>query len=250
MRVDVGTSGYGYKEWKGSFYPADLKDRQMLSYYARKLSTVEINYTFRRMPTEALLAKWAGDVPEGFTFVLKAPERITHRAKLEGAREPTEHFVRVARTLGGKLGAVLFQLPPHAKKNVAVLTTFLDELRAMDAPPAAFEFRHPSWLDADALDALRAHGAALCMAETDEATAGDGDLDAPLVATASWSYLRLRRTDYNDAELEAWAKRVRAQPWERAFVFLKHEDEGKAGAFALEIEEDPRAVTHRLERPW
>ncbi len=234
MRVDVGTSGYGYKEWKGSFYPADLRDAKMLAYYATKLTTVEINYTFRRMPTEALLAKWAGDVPADFTFVLKAPERITHRARLRDAREPTETFVRVAKTLGPRLGAVLFQLPPNAKKDVAVLDAFLADLAAMGGPRAAFEFRHPSWLEEDALACLRARGAALCMAETDDSAASD-DLGAPIVSTADWGYLRLRRTDYSDAELRAWTKRVRAQPWERAFVFLKHEDEGKGGAFAVKL---------------
>jgi uncharacterized protein YecE (DUF72 family) len=235
MRIDVGTSGYGYKEWKGSFYPADLKDAKMLAYYATKLSTVEINYTFRRMPTESLLTKWAGDVPGGFTFVLKAPERITHRAKLKDAGESTAMFVNTARTMGEKLGALLFQLPPYFKKDTAVLRAFLGELKDLGAPRAAFEFRHPSWLEDDVLAALEEHGAALCMAETDETVAGTDDLDAPLITTAAWSYLRLRRTDYTDAELEAWAKRVKAQPWERAFVFMKHEDEGKAGAFALKL---------------
>ena len=211
----------------------------MLAFYATKLPrTVEINYTFRRLPTEeALLTKWGNDVPDDFTFVLKAPEKITHRAKLKDAREVTEHFVNVARTLGPKLGALLFQLPPHAKKDVGVLATFLADLRAMSGPRAAFEFRHPSWHEPDALACLKEHGAALCMAETDDTAAGADDLEAPLVATASWSYLRLRRTDYTVPELEAWAKRVRAQPWERAFVFMKHEDEGKAGAFALKLKE-------------
>jgi uncharacterized protein YecE (DUF72 family) len=235
--IRIGTSGYGYKEWKGSFYPADLKDAKMLAYYATKLATVEINYTFRQMPTEALLTKWAGDVPDDFRFVLKAPERITHRARLKDAREPTEQLVRVSRVMGPKLGALLFQLPPHAKKDVAVLATFLQELRAMNAPPAAFEFRHPSWHEDDALACLREHGAALCMAETDESAVGGDDLEAPLVSTAPWSYLRLRRTNYTASELAAWAQRVRAQPWTHVYVFLKHEDEGKAGAFALKLRE-------------
>jgi uncharacterized protein YecE (DUF72 family) len=207
----------------------------MLAYYATKLSTVEINYTFRRMPTPSLLAKWAGDVPDGFTFVLKAPERITHRAKLKDAREPTQLFVSTARTMGDKLGALLFQLPPYFKKDTGTLRAFLGDLRELGSPRAAFEFRHPSWLEDDVLATLKEHGAALCMAETDETQAGVDDLEAPLVTTATWSYLRLRRTDYSDAELEAWAKRVKAQPWEQAFVFMKHEDEGKAGAFALKL---------------
>ena len=231
----VGTSGYNYPEWKGSVYPSELPTAKMLPYYAERFPTVEINYTFRRMPTEALLTKWGNDVGAGFTFVLKAPERITHRAKLKEAHEATELFVKTSKVLGDKLGALLFQLPPYFKKDVALLASFLSELRAIDAPRAAFEFRHPSWLEDDALAALKEHGAALCMAETDETVAGTDDLDAPLITTTTWSYLRLRRTDYTDAELEAWAKRVKAQPWERAFVFMKHEDEGKAGAFALKL---------------
>jgi uncharacterized protein YecE (DUF72 family) len=197
---------------------------------------VEINYTFRRMPTPKLLEGWASQVahaPE-FTFVLKAPERITHRAKLKDAGETTDAFVSASKTLGPRLGALLFQLPPYAKKDVAVLRTFLTELKE-DAKHAAFEFRHPSWHEDDALAALREHGAALCLAESDDSAAGGDELEAPLVSTADWGYLRLRRTDYSDADLAAWSKRIHAQPWKRVFVFLKHEDEGKGAAFAMKL---------------
>jgi uncharacterized protein YecE (DUF72 family) len=234
MRIDIGTSGYGYKEWIGSFYPEGTKPKGMLAYYATQLPTVEINYTFRRMPTAKLLEGWAGQVPEGFTFVLKAPERITHRAKLKDAGDATQAFVTAAQTLGPRLGALLFQLPPYAKKDVAVLRTFLEGLRG--GPRCAFEFRHPSWLEDDALAALREHGAALCLSESDESAAGD-ELEAPLVSTADWGYLRLRRTDYSDADLAAWGTRLRAQSWSRAFVFLKHEDEGKGAVFAAKLRE-------------
>jgi uncharacterized protein YecE (DUF72 family) len=236
MQIQIGTSGYGYKEWIGSFYPEGTKPKGMLAYYATKLTSVEINYTFRRMPTPALLEGWAAQVahaPDGFTFVLKAPERITHRAKLKDARDTTEAFVSAAKTLGPRLGALLFQLPPYAKKDVATLATFLQDLKD-DARRAAFEFRHPSWHEDDALAVLRAHGAALCLSESDDTAAGD-ELEAALVSTADWSYLRLRRTDYSDADLMAWSKRLRAQPWTRAFVFLKHEDEGKGAAFAMKL---------------
>jgi uncharacterized protein YecE (DUF72 family) len=232
MRIDIGTSGYGYKEWKGTFYPADLKDKAMLSFYATKLSTVEINYTFRRMPTPKLLEGWARQVPESFVFVLKAPERITHRAKLKDVRETADTFVSAAQTLGPRLGALLFQLPPYAKKDVGVLRTFLEEHAG--GPPMAFEFRHPSWLEDDALAALREHRAALCLAESDDTHAGD-ELAAPLISTADWGYLRLRRTDYTDADLAAWSARLRAQSWSRVFVFLKHEDEGKGPMFAAKL---------------
>ena len=232
MDIVIGTSGYGYKEWIGSFYPPGTKPKAMLGYYATKLPTVEINYTFRRMPTAKLLEGWASQVPESFTFVLKAPERITHRAKLKDVHETTLAFVTAAQALGPRLGALLFQLPPYAKKDVPVLRAFLADLRG--GPRAAFEFRHPSWLEEDALAALREHGAALCLSESDDTVAGD-ELDAALISTADWGYLRLRRTDYSDADLAAWGKRLRAQSWSRAFVFLKHEDEGKGAAFAAKL---------------
>jgi uncharacterized protein YecE (DUF72 family) len=234
VRIDIGTSGYGYKEWIGTFYPEGLKAKAMLGYYATKLPTVEINYTFRRMPTAKLLEGWASQVPETFTFILKAPERITHRAKLKDVREVTQAFVTAAQTLGPRLGALLFQLPPYAKKDVGVLRTFLEDLRG--GPRAAFEFRHPSWLDEDSLGALREHGAALCISESDDAAVGD-QLGAPLTSTADWGYLRLRRTDYSDSDLAAWGKRLRAQSWSRVFVFLKHEDSGKGPMFAAKLRE-------------
>ena len=232
VRIDIGTSGYGYKEWVGTFYPAGLKPKAMLAHYATKLDTVEINYTFRRMPTVKLLEGWSAQVPESFTFVLKAPERITHRAKLKDVRDTAQAFVSAAQTLGPKLGALLFQLPPYAKKDVGVLRTFLGDLP--DGVRAAFEFRHPSWLEDDALAALRERGAALCLSESDDTAAGD-ELGAPLISTADWGYLRLRRTDYSDADLVAWGTRLRAQAWSRAFVFLKHEDEGKGPMFAAKL---------------
>jgi uncharacterized protein YecE (DUF72 family) len=171
-------------------------------------------------------------VPESFTFVLKAPERITHRAKLKDVEETTQAFVAAAQTLGPRLGALLFQLPPYAKKDVGVLRTFLATLGADTR--AAFEFRHPSWLEEDSLAALREHGAALCLSESDDTLAGD-ELEAPLISTADWGYVRLRRTDYSTADLVAWGKRLRAQSWARAFVFLKHEDSGKGPLFAAKL---------------
>lgn len=234
MRIDVGTSGYGYKEWLGSFYPPTLKPKAMLAYYAQKLPTVEVNYTFRRMPTAKLLQGWAAQVPESFTFVLKAPQQITHRAKLKDVRELARVFVTTAQTLGPRLGALLFQLPPYAKKDVGGLRAFLEAIGGPNRPRAAFEFRHPSWLDHDALTALGEHGAALCLAESDESALGD-ELGAPLISTADWGYLRLRRTDYSDLDLIAWSLRLRAQSWLRAFVFLKHEDAGKGPIFAAKL---------------
>ena len=230
MDVLVGTSGYSYKEWKGVFYPEDMKPAGMLRFYAERFGTVEINNTFYRMPDEELLRRWAGEVPAGFTFVLKASQRITHMQRLSpGSFDTASSFFDRARELGERLGPVLFQLPPNFKKDVPRLQAFLERL-----PPgraAAFEFRHESWFGDDVYDALRARGAALCAADTDES----GDEGAPVVVTSSWGYLRLRRADYGDDSLAAWADRILAQPWERAFVFFKHEDAGKGPAFARRL---------------
>jgi len=226
MRVIVGTSGYSYKEWKGTFYPADLPAAKMLPYYAGHFGSVEINNTFYRMPEEKTMLKWAGEVPDDFTFVLKAPQRITHQKKLAGVEDDVRQFVEVGQTLGQKLGPLLFQLPPYSRKDVEKLRAFLAmfprEIRL------ALEVRHESWLADDVYDVLREHGAALCAADTDEIA----DPDRLLVPTAPWGYLRLRRTEYTDAQLEAWARRVAAQNWSDAYVFFKHEDEGKGPAFA------------------
>ncbi len=217
MRLRVGTSGYAYKEWKGSFYPADLKPERMLAHYASRLDTVEINNTFYRMPSETVLLGWAGQVPAEFRFVLKAPRRLTHIQRLTIEDDSLEYFLRTAGVLGERLGAALFQLPPTLKKDTGRLAGFLARLPRTWR--SAFEFRHASWLDDDVLALLREHNAALCLADTDEAPA------SPLV-TADWGYLRLRRSGYSREDLAAWARRIREQPWTAAYVFLKHEDTG------------------------
>ena len=227
--VWVGTSGYSYPEWKGSFYPADLPSAKMLPYYAARFPTVEINYTFYRMPTEKLAAGWAAQTPSPYRLTLKAPRRITHDNRLRNCADLVDAFCRVAGTLGDKLGALLFQLPPSAKQDLVLFDEFLAQL-----PPrvcAAFEFRHASWFTDDVYDALRARGAALCWADAD-------DLQTPIVPTAGWGYLRLRRTDYDDAALGAWVDRLRAQAdtWSEAFVYFKHEDEPRGPVFAEKFE--------------
>lgn len=226
MRLIVGTSGYSYKEWKGTFYPDDLPAAKMLAFYAGHFESVEINATFYRMPQATMLAKWAGEVPDGFTFVLKAPQRITHQRKLAGAEDDVRYFFEAAEALGPKLGPVLFQLPPYFRKDVERLREFLRRL-----PPAqrvGFEFRHESWEDEEVYAALRERDAALCASDTDEVA----DPASLLVSTASWGYLRLRRAEYSDEQLAAWRQRIDAQPWSEAYVFFKHEDEGKGPAFA------------------
>lgn len=229
MDVRVGTSGYNYPEWKGTFYPADLKPAKMLAYYGERFSTVEINASFYRMPTPATVAGWAQAVPEAFTFVLKAPQRITHFARLRDIDEPVRRFCDAARLLRARLGPLFFQLPPNFKKDVSRLSDLLVQL-----PPdlrAAFEFRHPSWFADDVYDRLRSRQAALCIADTEEGS-------TPAVATADWGYLRLRAVEYTDAALAGWAETLeRIGPgWRDAFVFFKHEDEGTGPALAKRFE--------------
>jgi uncharacterized protein YecE (DUF72 family) len=224
MEVLAGTSGYSYKEWKGSFYPEKLAADGMLRFYAERFPTVEINNTFYRMPGEGMLSRWAGEVPSHFAFTLKAPRRITHDKRLREAESDVAELLRRAAVLGPKLGPLLFQLPPSLKKDLAVLGDFLGNL-----PPdrqIAFEFRHPSWQDDAVHEMLRARGVMLCTADTDE-----GDLP-PLVATAKFGYLRLRREAYSDRDLKEWVKRIAAQPWIRAYVYFKHEDEATGPKFA------------------
>jgi uncharacterized protein YecE (DUF72 family) len=224
MNLYVGTSGYSYKEWKGTFYPKDLPDKQMLHFYGGHFKAVEINNTFYRMPTASVLEAWAGEVPIDFKFVLKAPQRITHEHRLKDAGDSVSYLLEVSGVLKERLGPLLFQLPPYLKKDVPRLRDFLALL-----PPqrrAAFEFRHQSWFDEEVFGLLRDHQAALCIAEA------EGDLEVPFAATSDWGYLRLRRPDYGDAEMKTWARRVREQDWRDAFLFFKHEDEGKAPQMA------------------
>lgn len=215
MRVLVGTSGYSYKEWKGPFYPKEVPAAGFLRYYGAHFSTVEINNTFYRMPTTKLIEGWAGEVPDTFTFAVKAPQRITHTAKLEGAGDAVSALFRTVEVLGPRLGPVLFQLPPFLRKDTGRLERFLAELPA--GPRVAFEFRHASWFDDDVWAVMRARGAALCVAEGEK-------LETPLVATADWGYVRLRRDAYPDELVDEWAKKIRGQPWSEAFVYLKHDD--------------------------
>ena len=219
MNLYVGTSGYSYKEWKGTFYPEDLPEKQMLRFYGGHFRSVEINNTFYRMPKASVLEAWSEEVPAGFKFVIKAPQQITHRQRLKESADSVAYLLKVVGALKERLGPLLFQLPPFLQKDAPRLRDFLALLPPQ--PRAAFEFRHASWFDAEVFDLLREHGSSLCIAEADE------DLEVPFVATADWGYLRLRRPDYGDAELKAWAKRILQQSWRDVFIFFKHEDEGK-----------------------
>jgi uncharacterized protein YecE (DUF72 family) len=224
MNLYVGTSGYAYKEWKGAFYPKDLPNKQMLRYYGEHFRTVEINYTFNRVPEASVLAAWADAVPTDFKFVLKASRRITHIRRLKDAGDSVSDFLKVAGALKKRLGPLLFQLPPNLKKDVPRLCAFLALLPSQRR--AAFEFRHQSWFSEEVFELLRDHHAALCLAEAED------DLKVPFVATADWGCLRLRRPEYSAAKLKTWVKRVREQDWRDAFVFFKHDDEGKAPQMA------------------
>jgi len=224
MNLYVGTSGYSYKEWKGNFYPKDLPDKQMLHYYGERFRSVEINNTFYRMPKESVLDAWGTEVPADFKFVLKASQRITHMQRLKDAEDSVSYLLKVAGTLRDRLGPLLFQLPPNLKKDVPRLHDFLRLLPTERR--CAFEFRHQTWFDEEVFALLREHQIALCIAEAE-----DG-VEVPFVSTADWGYLRLRRPDYGEAELRSWANRVRDQNWLDAFVFFKHEDEGKGPQMA------------------
>jgi uncharacterized protein YecE (DUF72 family) len=232
VRVRVGTSGYSYKEWRGTFYPSDLPSSEMLRFYATRLDTVEINNTFYRMPTPEMLTRWAGEVGDPFVFVLKAARRITHERRLSAEAVPeAARFLETAACLGDRLGPVLFQLPPFLKKDAGRLREFLASLPA--SCRAALEFRHESWFDDEVYEILRERGAALCASDTDDS----GTEGPPLVATGAWGYLRLRRQDYAAADLAAWVQRIGAQAWSEAFVFFKHEDEGKGPELAARFKE-------------
>ena len=230
MSLYVGTSGYSYKEWKGSFYPEKIPAKEMLRFYSERLSTVEINATFYRMPQASMLENWMEQVPTSFRFSLKAPQRITHFKRLKDTEEETKYFFETAAVLADELGVVLFQLPPNMKKDLPRLETFLAQLPP--ATRAAFEFRHPTWFDDDVLNVLRSQNRALVISDTDDMPATHID------KTADWGYLRLRRVNYSEEHLADWLGRIRDQNWNETFLFFKHEDEGtgpKLAAHFLEL---------------
>jgi len=218
MNLYVGTSGYSYKEWKGSFYPEKIPAKDMLRFYSERLSTVEINATFYRMPQKSMLENWKEQVPGTFRFSLKAPQRITHFKRLKDTEEETKYFFETASVLDGQLGVVLFQLPPNMKKDLPRLEAFLNDLPQQLF--TAFEFRHPTWFDDDVLEVLRSQDRALVVSDTDDMPTTHID------KTADWGYLRLRRVNYSEENLAEWHQRIREQDWKETFVFFKHEDEG------------------------
>jgi uncharacterized protein YecE (DUF72 family) len=224
--IRVGTSGFSYPEWRGSFYPRRFPSARMLPYYAERFSTVELNSTFRRMPTGKAVAGWAQVTPAGFVFALKVPQRITHLARLRDVAEPFAEFLDTIAGLGNKRGPLLLQLPPNFRKDAGRLGECLARV-----PPSvrmAVEVRHPSWLDDEVYDLLRGRNAALCVADTEKGT-------TPVIPTADFGYLRLRDRAYTRAELARWAAVVARAEWRDAFVYFKHEESGTGPKLARRL---------------
>jgi uncharacterized protein YecE (DUF72 family) len=231
MAIWVGTSGYNYPEWKGSFYPETLSAAKMLPYYAERLSTVEINYTYYRTPNQKILAGWNAATPERFKLTLKAPKRITHEARLKDCADRLQYFVETALTLGPKLGALFFQLPPNFKQDLALFDTFLESLPA--GIVAAFEFRHGSWLNDDLYRRLEARNLALCVADSET-------MATPVQITADYAYFRLRDEGYTREDIARWAQTIREKTahCKEVFVYFKHEEVGKGPLFARQLLDD------------
>jgi uncharacterized protein YecE (DUF72 family) len=222
-RFRIGTSGYSYSAWKGRFYPEKLRNKEMLRFYSEKFSTVEINNTFYKMPTKELIESWVDEVAKDFIFAVKAPQTITHHQRLKGSQATLTELLALVAGMGKKLGPLLFQLPPNFKLDLVRLSEFLTLLPRRRR--VAFEFRHDSWFTEDVYRLLRKHRVALCIAE-------DEKLATPLVTTTNWGYLRLRREDYRERDISEWAKKIARQDWERAYVYLKHEDTAKGPRLA------------------
>jgi len=217
-KVHIGTSGWAYPSWKPDFYPAKTPSSKFLDYYSTQLNCVEVNYTFRARPAVTTLQNWATVTPEGFTFVAKAHQRITHIKRLTDVEQDVDAFFAALQPLlhARKLGAVLFQLPPNLKVDPDRLAKFLKSL-PKDAP-CAIEYRNQSWFNDQIYSLMREHNVALCIAESD-------DLAVPEVFTADFAYYRLRKSEYSDKEIEEVERRLRAAAQEQeVYAFLKHEE--------------------------
>ena len=220
----TGTSGWAYPTWKPGFFPAEVPPRAFLHFYASQLTAVEVNYTFRTLPTRPQLEGWLAATPPGFRFSFKAPQRITHFSRLRGCADELDRFLAAVEPAreACRLGPLLFQLPPNLAADPARLQLFLElpAFHTATAPRIAFEFRHPSWFTEEIYAPLQAYGAAVCVADTD-------DLSTPDVATAPFRCYRLRRDGgYTPAELEAFAQRFTALAQDgEVYVFFRHQDE-------------------------
>ena len=237
MKIYSGTSGYGYQEWKGHFYPEKISPKEMLRFYGERLPTVEINNTFYRLPTGGVLTSWSEQVPDDFIFAFKAPQIITHRKRLKNVGEETTYLFRTLSILERKMGPVLFQFPKNFPPDPTRLKALFDLIP--EKFPCAFEFRSPSGLTTDLLNILHERNYACCVADTDEKPA------TAISSTASWGYLRLRRSAYAETDLSQWLERIRGQQWERAYVFFKHEEEGLGPKLARRFQELAGAAPKR-----
>jgi uncharacterized protein YecE (DUF72 family) len=227
VKLLAGTSGYAFKEWKGSFYPDDLRDDDMLGYYSSRFPTVEINNTFYRLPKQNVLLEWASRVPDSFTFSIKASQRITHFARLKAeSAGPLEFLLRNTEVMGDKLGPILFQLPPNLKKDMERLRNFL----ALLPPEREFtiEFRNETWFDEEVYEELRKRDVAMCMID-------QSGFSSPLMCTATWGYVRLHRQDYDSAALMGWAERLKTQPWTHVYTYMKHDHGEGSGPGAVQV---------------
>ena len=230
MNLWVGTSGFQYTEWKGTFYPEDLPAAKMLSFYAERLSTTEVNYSFHRIPSAKSIQSWWEGTPERFKFSLKAPQKVTHFAKLRNCGDTLRYFFQVISDLEAKLGVVLFQLPPAFKKDAALFSDFLNDVPS--GMRAAFEFRHTSWFDDEIFNLLKGKNLALCLADSET-------LSTPIVVTADYGYLRLRREDYQTTDVARWGDLIKEQGtnWSDAFIYFKHEESGIGPKLATQLRE-------------
>lgn len=228
MKLYAGTSGYSYKEWKGSFYPQALAAKDMLPYYAAKLPAVELNNTFYRLPQPGMIESWKTQVPDDFRFTVKASQGITHFRRLKDAADATKRMLDIVSGLGDRLAAVIYRLPDDMEKDLKRLESFLKHLPPN--PPAVFDFRHPSWFDDDVVQLLRSENRVLCVSDMDELPAA-----RQIHRTAAWGYVRLRRVRYSTADLRGWISRMKDQDWTTAFVFFKHEDGGTGPRLAAEF---------------
>lgn len=228
-KIYAGTSGWAYPSWKPEFYPAKLAAARFLAYYASRLNSVELNYTFRRFPTQKLLSGWIDATPADFKFAVKAHQTITHIKRLRDESSFTADFLGALEPLreAGKLGPVLFQLPPFLKCDLELLRGFLGGLP--HNVRAAFEFRNATWFADEVYDLLRGANAALCQAETEK-------LETPSVQTASFSYLRLRKEDYSPKARKELAQSVsNLAKHGEAFVYFKHEETAEGALYAEEL---------------
>jgi uncharacterized protein YecE (DUF72 family) len=231
--IYLGSSGWAYPSWKPAFYPPNVSAKRLLEFYATRLNSVEVNYTFRSLPSESTVGSWLAATGDGFRFSFKAPQRITHILRLKNCAETLDRFVRAIApvTEADRLGVILFQLPPNMKANVDLLDGFLAEARQFNLR-VTFEFRNLTWFTEPVYTALRQHGAALCIAESDE-------MSTPAELTAAFSCYRLRKADYSATDLAAIRNNLKTQA-ERGdvFAYFKHEEDPSGALHAASLLED------------